>query len=61
MSIDPTTIRNETWDSIQKRLNGERLEVWQALCCHTPMTTRERAGIMGENAIRIYGLSRSLS
>lgn len=47
MSINPTTIRNETWESIQERLNGERLAVWEALCASTPVTTRELAGIMG--------------
>jgi predicted transcriptional regulator len=47
MSIDPTTIRNQTWDSIQERLTGDRFQVWQALCASTPVTTRELAGIMG--------------
>lgn len=47
MIIDPTAIRNETWDSIQARLTGDRFQVWQALCASTPVTTRQLAGIMG--------------
>lgn len=39
--------RSETWDSIQKRLEGDRLRVYDLLTRIGPSTTRELAAAQG--------------
>lgn len=46
--MKPIDYRNETWDSLQQRLEGLRLAVYRAWEQHGPGTTRqlaERSGI----------------
>lgn len=46
--MHPIDIRNETWESIQGRLTGDRLAVYDELWMRGPRTTRALAQDMGK-------------
>ncbi len=51
--MKPIDFRTATWESIQKRLAGLRLEVHQALELYGPCTTRQLAAASGIDILSV--------
>lgn len=47
----PIDYRNDTWQSIQSRISGDRRSVLYALRHHGPCTTRQLAAAMGRDIL----------
>jgi hypothetical protein len=45
--VRPVDYRNETWEDVLKRAQGDRMLVYGALLRHGPCTTRKLADAMG--------------
>lgn len=51
--MKPVDCRNETWESLQTRLDHSRATVWRALLAHGPATTRELAQASGIDILTV--------
>lgn len=51
--MKPIDFRNETWADVQKRVQGQRLFVYQALLAHGPATTRALARAMQTDILTV--------
>jgi hypothetical protein len=53
MTMRPIDYRNETWESIKRRIAGDRMRVYDAWTKHGPCTTEE---LFARSGIRILSL-----
>lgn len=51
--MKPIDYRTETWESVQARLNEDRMAVYEGLRRHGPCTTRELAAAMEWDAFSV--------